>query len=114
VVITRAISIRQPFVELILRGEKKAEYRSRPTLIRERVYLYASRSPVDSMEAWVRVEKLPGDLPTAVILGTVEIVNCRWDRSRKCYAYILARPKRFRTPRRAKNAPQPVFWRPQF
>lgn len=43
--ITRAISIRQPFVELILRGLKKREYRSKPTNIRERVYLYASLKP---------------------------------------------------------------------
>jgi hypothetical protein len=27
----RALSIRQPFAELILRGEKTIEYRSRPT-----------------------------------------------------------------------------------
>lgn len=38
----RAISIRQPYVEDILRGKKKYEYRSRPTQIRGRVYLYAS------------------------------------------------------------------------
>ncbi|MBI4768802.1 MAG: ASCH domain-containing protein [Deltaproteobacteria bacterium] len=42
--IARAISIRQPWVELILLGKKKAEYRSRPTKIRERVYIYASRT----------------------------------------------------------------------
>ncbi|MDA8409599.1 MAG: hypothetical protein M0001_04305 [Treponema sp.] len=40
--ITRAISIRQPYVELILQGAKTEEYRSMPTNIRERVYLYAS------------------------------------------------------------------------
>ena len=40
--IIRAISIRQPFVEMILRGTKKIEYRSRKTNIRECVYLYAS------------------------------------------------------------------------
>ena len=37
----RALSVRQPYAELILRGEKKIEYRSKPTNIRERVYLYA-------------------------------------------------------------------------
>jgi len=40
--IRRAISIRQPFVEAILDGKKKIEYRSRKTNIRERVYIYAS------------------------------------------------------------------------
>lgn len=43
--ITRAISIRQPYVEMILRGVKKVEYRSQVTHIRERVYLYASLKP---------------------------------------------------------------------
>jgi hypothetical protein len=40
--LSRAISIRQPYVERILNGTKKAEFRSRRTLIRERVYLYVS------------------------------------------------------------------------
>lgn len=35
--IIRAISIRQPYVEQILRGEKRYEYRSQDTKIRERV-----------------------------------------------------------------------------
>lgn len=35
----RALSIRQPFAELILLGQKPIEYRSRPTNIRGRVYL---------------------------------------------------------------------------
>ena len=37
----KTLSIRQPYVELILRGKKRQEYRSRPTHIRGRVYLYA-------------------------------------------------------------------------
>src|SRR3954447_14718768 len=40
----RALSIRQPYAELILRGIKTAELRSRPTMIvGERFYIYASR-----------------------------------------------------------------------
>lgn len=40
----RALSIRQPFVELILRGVKTIEWRSRPTrLVGQRFYLYASQ-----------------------------------------------------------------------
>src|SRR5437868_6906819 len=62
--ILRAISIRQPWVELILRGEKKEEYRSRPTTIRERVYLYASARPADSPSAWRRLSASPGDFPS--------------------------------------------------
>ena len=35
----RALSIRQPYAEQILRGTKRFEYRSRRTAIRERVYI---------------------------------------------------------------------------
>lgn len=39
-----ALSIRQPYAELILRGEKVVEYRSRPTrLIGVRFAIYAAR-----------------------------------------------------------------------
>ena len=38
----RAISIRQPFAELVLRGDKIIEYRSKVTHVRGRVYVYAS------------------------------------------------------------------------
>ena len=40
----RALSIRQPFAELILRGIKTVEYRSRATrMIGERFYIYACK-----------------------------------------------------------------------
>jgi hypothetical protein len=55
----RALSIRQPYAELILRGEKTIEYRSRPTkIIGERFYIYASRKwagvdlPLPVGEGW--------------------------------------------------------------
>lgn len=51
--ITCALSIQQPFAELIMAGMKKFEYRSISTNIRERVYVYASR------KAWSR-EALEG------------------------------------------------------
>src|SRR6478672_9386820 len=112
--LTRAISIRQPWVELILNGEKQAEYRSRPTRIRGRVYVYASLTPADSTSAWKKTGKQPGELPTGQIVGTVEIADCRWDASRDCYAYILEAPQRLSKSLFAKNQPQPVFWRPEF
>ena len=40
----RALSIRQPYAELILRGIKPIEFRSRRTsIIGERFYIYASK-----------------------------------------------------------------------
>lgn len=112
--ITRAISIRQPFVELILRGEKKYEYRSRLTNIRERVYLYASLTPSDWAAGWRKVGKEKGELPAGVIVGTVQIVGCRYRVANKEYAYVLRNPTRLRSPLNPKNQPQPMFWRPQF
>jgi len=71
----RALSIRQPYAEQILRGHKKIEYRGRPTNIRERVYIYASLTPGD-LDDWGTMHLQPGDLPTGVLVGTVEISDC--------------------------------------
>jgi hypothetical protein len=38
----RALSIRQPHAEAIMRGVKPIEFRSHPTKIRERVYIHAA------------------------------------------------------------------------
>ncbi|MGE3509812.1 MAG: ASCH domain-containing protein [Vicinamibacterales bacterium] len=110
----RAISIRQPDVELILRGIKQREYRSRPTTIRGRVLLYASLRPADWPQAWRKVGKKPGALPAGMIVGSVEITDCRWDDRVGHYAYVLERPRRLRPPLLAINQPQPCFWRPRF
>src|SRR3954469_15009976 len=64
----RALSIRQPYAELILRGIKTVEYRSRATrIIGQRFYLYASRSPV-ARKIWSRDLAMPkGELPEWMI-----------------------------------------------
>lgn len=111
--ITRAISIRQPFVELILRGIKKYEYRSQPTNIRERVYLYASLTPSANTAAWKKIKKEASQLPTGYVVGSVEIVGCSGN-LRDGYRYRLQNPKRLRTFKRPLNHPSPVFWIPKF
>lgn len=46
----RALSIRQPYAELILRGIKTVEYRTRPTrIVGERFWIYASRQWASGM-----------------------------------------------------------------
>ena len=110
----RALSIRQPWVELILRGRKTREFRSTPTQLRARVYLYASLHPADYPPAWRAVGAKPGELPTGSIVGTVEIVDGRWDGRSGNYAYILKSPRRFARPRRPRNQARPVFWIPKF
>jgi hypothetical protein len=98
----RALSVRQPFAELILRGMNTVEYRSRPTrIIGERFWIYASgkkwpvasgRWPVGGKKAkgwsgdlaigeppaWMvelanGMRLFPGELPTGVIVGSATI-----------------------------------------
>jgi len=51
------------------------EYRSRPTGIRERVFIYASLQPAEGAEAEVERD----ELPRGVLVGSVEIVGCQTD-----------------------------------
>jgi predicted transcriptional regulator len=110
----RALSIRQPLAEMILTGDKTWEFRSRSTLIRERVYLYASK-------ALARVNGFPEAqalaLPRGVIVGSIEIVGVLDDLNGDFdgrYKWQLARPRRYRTPMKPRGMPQPGFWRPRF
>jgi ASCH domain-containing protein len=107
--ILRALSVRQPYAEQILRGTKKKEFRSVPTHIRERVYIYASKKP-GPLQLFQDLRCEPGDLPTGVIVGTVEIVGCSG--SDGDYAYHLARPKRLARPLHPPRPPQPIWFRP--
>src|SRR5262245_14188821 len=88
----RALSIRQPYAELILRGIKTVELRSISTnIIGERFYIYASKTPA-SRPIWsedLQVGRPPGWmielaqqikmiepgalLPTGVIVGSAVI-----------------------------------------
>jgi hypothetical protein len=117
----RALSVRQPWAELILRGDKTIECRSRPTRILGRVYIYASLGPAHAAPLGPPV----GDtaLPRGLLVGSVEIIGCRElrrsDRVAACvvtssegYAWLLARPERLVIPRRPTRHPQPVFFYP--
>jgi hypothetical protein len=101
--VMRALSIRQPWAELILRGVKTVEYRSRPTrIIGERFYIYAAKKPAPAIGAagsvWSRDLAMatagkPGEgppawmlelaellilgkLPTGLIVGSATIARC--------------------------------------
>lgn len=107
--VSRAISIQQPFAEQIMAGKKKSEYRSIPTNIRERVYVYASKKSGPE-ERWKKSGYEPGSLPTGVLVGTVEVVGCEGDSGD--FAWKLARPRRLKRLLKPKNQPQPVWFRP--
>lgn len=112
--ITRALSIRQPDAELIIQGKKKIEYRSiRTNIVGERVYIYASKQPAYSPEAWAKVKALPGDLPSGVLIGTVIIKKCSDEQNYDGnYEWYLIKPERLPRNKKPKNAGQPVWFKP--
>lgn len=132
---TRALSIRQPYAELILRGLKTIEYRSRPTKVVGVPFLiYASKKPVKLRtpalpKAWsdelevpsvadappravvelVQRMRLDAPLPTGVIVGTATIARVTLgDDGLWCWHLAdVTRAKELRAP---VGHPQPVWF----
>lgn len=77
----RALSIRQPHAEAIMRGVKQVEFQSRATKIRGRLYIYASlgRYSVDDeqkmMEEYGIDDVHCDDLPSGV--SSIETARAR-------------------------------------
>jgi len=105
----RALSVRQPYAEQIMRGEKVFEFRSGPTKIRERVYIYASLTPGD-IEDWEKMNLRPGDLPTGVLIGTVELADCTGESGD--YEWHLKAPERLPINLKPAKHPQPTWFFP--
>jgi hypothetical protein len=105
----RALSVRQPYAELIMRGVKRIEYRSRPTNICERVYLYAAKKP-GKVKDFERAGLRPGELSTGVLVGTVEVVGCTGEPG--AYEWYLANPERLAEPLEPERQPQPAWFYP--
>ncbi len=110
----RALSIRQPYVEEILRGVKTIEYRSRSTrIIGQRFYIYASQKPADGQEK--RFAKLGcefEDLPSGVIVGSAVISHVTYNKRMGLYEWHLTGIKRLKRHRKPSGHPQPVWFTP--
>lgn len=122
----RALSVRQPWAELILLGHKTLEIRSRPTQVRGWVQIYAALRREDGL--WqLRAASTHGlnldTLERGWLLGMAEIVGCQRvtpaDSAAACFAipadqelygWQLAGPRRHRFPRKPKGQPQPSFF----
>ena len=128
-----ALSIRQPFAELILRGIKTVEYRSRPTrVIGRRFHIYASKGTAKKA-VWSRDLVVPGEappawmielagqvgmiepgalalLPRGVIVGSAVIEKV--SRVDSMYRWHLADVRRATKLRKPDGHPQPAWFRP--
>lgn len=96
----RALSIRQPWVELIFRGDEPIEYRTWKTNHRGPLLIHASRTvEYEDVEdlGWTAEA-----LPTGALVGVVEVTNCT--EVEGGYAWHLAKPKRFPKPIPYKGA----------
>jgi hypothetical protein len=108
----RALSIRQPHAEAIMRGVKPVEYRSGPTHVRGRVMIYASLGRYSRMEeaemmAGYRIRDVAcDDLPRGVIVGIVDLYDCDDG------DWYVRNPERASQLVRPRNQPQPVWFNP--
>ena len=105
----KALSIRQPYAEQILRGSKRIEYRSMPTKHRGRFYIYASKTPGPASE-FATLDLAPGQLPTGVLVGSAELVAC--SKGRRFFEWRLTNPRRLARPRKPHSHPQPIWFNP--
>lgn len=74
-----ALSVKQPWAALIVRGRKTVEIRNWPTARRGRILIHAARIADDRPAAWTHVPPSWEDLAQlrGGILGAVELVDCR-------------------------------------
>ena len=108
----KALSIRQPSAEAIMRGIKTVEFRSRGTKVRGRIYIYAALGRYHPDDEADLLEEFGMDdvdietLPRGVVVGTVELHDCDGDE------WLLRNPERAEELRRPVNHPMPVWFTP--
>jgi len=123
-----ALSIQQPWAELILRGLKTIEIRRTPARPQGPVYLYASRKPVlfSNLDSLLyRHGILQEALPLGVVVGTVEILDCRRSQAEdgaaalvpaemltESYSWILGNPQPFLKPLQPQYVPFGTWFYP--
>lgn len=88
--IMRALSIKQPFAELIARGDKTKELRSRNTSHRGPLLVVASKAPDRGALTAAAID--PSTLVYGHAVCVVDLVDV--EETDDGYAYVLARPRR--------------------
>lgn len=93
-----ALSVRQPFAHMLVRGYKIVECRSWTTNYRGPIYIHASmKVEKEAMAYYRKVEKkhhsMKAWLRTGGIIGRVMLKSIYWDKYDRCYVWRLTSPK---------------------
>lgn len=98
----KALSIRQPYAELIISGKKKIEYRNWNTTFRGQFYVHAPEIiERDAIEIY-KVHR--SKLVTGAIIGKVTLYDVKHFTSDEAlrimyrYGFLLKKPQRFKKP----------------
>lgn len=111
---TLAISVRQPYAESIIRGEKVIEYRTTQTHVRGRVYIYAAKAR-EAAPIFSAYHIDSAEVSYGKIIGTIEIISSEKSYEfPEWYEWELSNPIKFEEPLEPINQPLPVFWYPVF
>ena len=112
----KALSIRQPHAEAIMRGVKPIDFRPRSTDIRGQIYIYASfwryttQEEAEMMKMYGMSDVKCDDLPRGILIGTVEIWDCTGkDRD---FHWHVRNPQRAEKMLKPTNHPQSIWFDP--
>ena len=103
----KALSLKQPWAWAVVNGYKHVENRTRRTNFRGPLLIHASRvvDPYGFQFLWELGlhRKLPDDLATGALVGSVELVDCLKESNSQWafkghWHWMLARPREYRTP----------------
>jgi hypothetical protein len=89
----RALGIQQPYVEQILCGTKREEYRTKPLVTFGPSLLYASKTAGEYAGTLYK----HGELPTGLVVGIIDLIGCK-KYGYNDYGWEIANPRRFHEP----------------
>jgi hypothetical protein len=112
----RALSVRQPDAEAIMRGIKSVDRRTQATNIFGRVYIYASRArytpgeEAEMLSEYSMEDVSCDDLRRGVVIGTVYLCDCV--ATEGAYLWHMRNPERAKRPRVPTHPPKGLWFTP--
>jgi hypothetical protein len=119
----RALTVRQPWAELIMTGDKDVENRRNRIGYRGEIAIHVSRTraPASELEGhdwepWV-IDTWREVRNRGMVIGTVQLIDCIRDSmsdwaAPDCWHLVLAKPRRFKVPIMATGQLGLWYWNP--